>query len=199
MIRRHARLLVVLAPVLLGLLARLAEFGAANSALTATPGRVAPQEIASTIAAGDLLLFLGCSVSLALALVWLGAAASRGARGMAPRAILSLGLLLAAVGSLKLQALNEALVEDYRGAVAAAWSQPEEEAVGQAEAFYEATYSLERPVHASTQLAGLVAGGEGAFDRASRTRGLGLVAMVVAGILGLAGSRRRERAEPAAA
>ena len=42
---------LVLAPAILGVLARGAYFATANGELTASAGRVAPQEIASTLAA----------------------------------------------------------------------------------------------------------------------------------------------------
>jgi len=171
---------VVLAPAVLGLLARGAEFATANGVLTASAGRVAPQEIASTLAAGDLVLALGLAISLALALVWIGTGAREGARSWAPRALVAVGLLVATLGTLRLQALNAALAEDYRATVAAAWTQPEDQALEQAEAYYSATYADERPVHASVQLAGLVAGSEGAFDGASKTRLMGLLLAVAA-------------------
>ena len=103
---------VVLAPAVLGLLARGAEFATANGVLTASAGRVAPQEIASTLAAGDLVLALGLAISLALALVWIGTGAREGARTWAPRALVAVGLLVATLGTLRLQALNAALSED---------------------------------------------------------------------------------------
>ena len=171
---------LVLAPAALGVLARGAEFATANGELTASAGRVAPQEIASTLAAGDLTLASGLAISAALALVWIGAGVREGARTWGPRAAVALGLLAATLGSLKLQALNEALAEDYSATVAGAWTQPQEKALEQAEAYYAATYSDERPVHASVQLAGLVAGNEGAFDGASRTRLMGLLLAVAA-------------------
>ena len=171
---------VVLAPAVLGLLARGAEFATANGVLTASAGRVAPQEIASTLAAGDLVLALGLAISLALALVWIGAGAREGARTWGPRALVAVGLLVATLGTLRLQALTAALAEDYRATVAAAWTQPEDHALEQAEAYYSATYADERPVHASVQLAGLVAGSEGAFDGASKTRLMGLLLAVAA-------------------
>ena len=124
---------LVLAPAVLGLLARGAEFATANGALTVSAGRVAPQEIASTLAAGDLALALGLSLSLALALVWIGSGVREGARTWAPRALVAAGLLVATLGTLRLQALNAALAEDYRATVAAAWTQPEEQALEQAE------------------------------------------------------------------
>ena len=171
---------LVLAPAVLGLLARGAEFATANGALTASAGRVAPQEIASTLAAGDLVLALGLAVSLALALVWIGSGVREGTRTWAPRALVAAGLLVATLGTLRLQALNAALAEDYRATVAAAWTQPEEQALEQAEAYYSRTYADERPVHASAQLAGLVAGSEGAFAGASKTRLMGLLLAVAA-------------------
>ncbi|MDA0947621.1 MAG: hypothetical protein O2799_03835 [Planctomycetota bacterium] len=171
---------LVLAPAVLGLLARSAEFATANGVLTASAGRVAPQEIASTLAAGDLILALGLAVSLALALVWVGAGAREGSRTWAPRALVAAGLLVAALGTLRLQALNAALADDYRATVAAAWTQPEDQALEKAEAYYSATYADERPVHASVQLAGLVAGSEGAFDGASKARFMGLLLAVAA-------------------
>jgi hypothetical protein len=171
---------LVLAPAVLGLLARGAEFATANGVLTASAGRVAPQEIASTLAAGDLVLALGLGVSLALALVWIGTGVREGARSWAPRALVAVGLLVATLGTLRLQALNAALAEDYRATVAAAWTQPEDQALEQAEAYYSRTYADERPVHASAQLAGLVAGSEGAFAGASKTRLMGLLLAVAA-------------------
>jgi hypothetical protein len=171
---------LVLAPAVLGLLARGAEFATANGVLTASAGRVAPQEIASTLAAGDLVLALGLGISLALALVWIGTGVREGARSWAPRALVAVGLLVATLGTLRLQALNAALAEDYRATVAAAWTQPEDQALEQAEAYYSRTYADERPVHASAQLAGLVAGSEGAFAGASKTRLMGLLLAVAA-------------------
>jgi hypothetical protein len=178
--KRLLSVVLVLAPALLGLLARGAEFATANGVLTASAGRVAPQEIASTLAAGDLVLALGLGISLALALVWIGTGVREGARSWAPRALVAVGLLVATLGTLRLQALNAALAEDYRATVAAAWTQPEDQALEQAEAYYSATYADERPVHASVQLAGLVAGSEGAFDGASKTRLMGLLLAVAA-------------------
>ena len=179
----RARLLpvaIVLFPALLGLVARGAEFASANGVLTASAGRVAPQEIADTLATGDLMLAVGLAVSLAFSLVWIGVAARDGVRGWAPRAVVALGLLAATLGTLRLQALNRALADDYRATVVAAWAQPEGLALEQAEAFYSSTYTKGRPVHASVQLSGLVAGGEGEFDGASTTRLLGLLLAVAA-------------------
>jgi hypothetical protein len=184
----RARLLpvaIVLFPALLGLVARGAEFASANGVLTASAGRVAPQEIADTLATGDLILAVGLAVSLAFSLVWIGVAARDGLRGWAPRAVVALGLLAATLSTLRLQALNRALADDYRATVVAAWAQPEGQALEQAEAFYSSTYGEERPVHASVQLSGLVAGGEGEFEGASTTRLLGLLLAVAALITAL--------------
>lgn len=171
---------LVLAPAVLGILARGAEFATANGVLTASAGRVAPQEIATTLASGDLILALGLAVSLALALVWIGAGAREGSRTWAPRALVATGLLVATLGTLRLQALNGALAEDYRATVAAAWAEPEAQALERADAYYSRTYADARPVHASVQLAGLVAGSEGAFAGASKTRLMGLLLAVAA-------------------
>lgn len=187
----------VLAPAILGVLARGAYFATANGELTASAGRVAPQEIASTLAAGDQILAIGLAISAALALVWIGAGVRDGARAWGPRAVVALGLLAATLGSLKLQALNQALTEDYSATVTGAWTQPEERALEQAEAYYATTYSDERPVHASVQLAGLVAGNEGAFDGASRTRLMGLLLAVAA--FGITFRRRPRRVAAASA
>ena len=175
-------------------MARAAEFAGSNDVLTASPGRVAPQELAGTLAAGDLRLAVGLALSLGCALVWTGAAARGGVRAWAPRALVAPGLLAGAFGSLRLQALNSALAEDYRATVAASWAQPEEQALEQAEAFYSSTYRDRSPVHASAQLAGLVAGSQDAFERADRTRLLGLFVAIAALLVS---STRRPRAEAA--
>ena len=142
--------------------------------------KTAPQEIASTLAAGDLVLALGLAVSLALALIWIGSGVREGARTWAPRALVAVGLLVATLGTLRLQVLNSALAEDYSATVAAAWAEPEAQALERADAFYSRTYADARPVHASVQLAGLVAGSEGAFDGASKSRLMGLLLAVAA-------------------
>ncbi|MHC4895234.1 MAG: hypothetical protein ACYTFV_18225 [Planctomycetota bacterium] len=158
--------------------------------MTSTAGRVAPQEVAATLAAGDFKLALGLGVSLALALVWLGSVIKDGARAWAPRLALVAGLLFAVSGSIHLQVLNRSLADDYRSTVVSSSTLSETEALASADAYYGTTYVDARPVHSSTQLAGLIDGGGADFEKASKARSFGLLLAIVAFTVS-AGSRRK--------
>lgn len=185
--------LAVLSPVALGALLRQLSLSTTNSALTASAGQVAPEELAHALASADRLLAGGIVLGIAFGLVWLGRSSTRGRLQLACSGFLLAGLLAAAGGNHQLQALNSSLASDFERTI--------DHTLGTdgAMALHQAGYRADRPVHGSTQLEPLLGADDGRFQRASSLRWLGLGIALLAGLLSTATSRRRTEGDTAPA
>ncbi|HIF40389.1 MAG TPA: hypothetical protein EYQ74_04740 [Planctomycetes bacterium] len=168
-----------LVPALAGLISRYLELRQANILFTSSNGRVAPEELANALSVADRSLLIGLAVSAGVFLAFFVVAMRTRERRSTDRVIgativLAFGFM--AWGTWSFMNLNSRMAHDLAGAIADTTQLTEAEIAGVyegANARHAAIYADDRPVHASTQLAGISESLQPGFANAQRARHAG--------------------------